>query len=37
MINAGEDMEKKEPSCIVDGNVNWYTHFGKRYGGSFKI
>ena len=22
-INAGEDVEKKEPSCTVGGNVNW--------------
>ena len=22
MINAGEDVEKKEPSCIDGGNVN---------------
>ena len=23
-INAGEDVEKREPSCTV-GNVNWYS------------
>ena len=23
MINAAEDVEKKEPSCIDGGNVNW--------------
>ena len=27
-INAGEGMEKREPSCTVDGNVNWYSHYG---------
>ena len=36
MINAGEDVEKKEPSCIDGGNVNWYSHYGKQYGYSFK-
>ena len=30
-------MEKREPSCIVGGNVNWYSHYGKQYGGSLKI
>ena len=29
-----EDVEKKEALCIVDGNVNWYSHYGKQYGGS---
>ena len=28
-INAGEDVEKKEPSCTVGNNVNWYSHYGK--------
>ena len=35
-INAGEDVKKREPSCIVGGNVNWYNHHGKQYGDSFK-
>ena len=35
-INAGEGVEKREPSCTVDGNVNWYSHYGKQYGGSLK-
>ena len=29
IINAGEDVEEKEPSYIIDGNVNWYSHFGE--------
>ena len=29
-------MEKREPSCTVGGNVNWYSHYGKQYGGSLK-
>ena len=26
IINAGEGVEKKEPSYIVGGNVNWCSH-----------
>ena len=29
-------MEKRDPSCIVDGNVNWYSQYGEQYGGSLK-
>ena len=32
--NAGEGMEKRESSYIVGGNVNWYSHYGKQYGGT---
>ena len=35
-INAGEGMEKREASCIVGGNVNWYNHYGEQYRGSLK-
>ena len=28
-------MEKREPSCIVGGNVDWY-HYGEQCGTSFK-
>ena len=35
-INAGEGVEKREHSCTVGGNVNWYSHYGRRYGDSFK-
>ena len=24
-------MEKREPSYIVGGNVNWYSHYGGQY------
>ena len=34
--NAGEDVEKREPSYTVGGNVNWYNHYGEQYGGSLK-
>ena len=35
-INAGEGVEKREPSYTVGGNVNWYNHYGEQYGGSLK-
>ena len=34
--NAGEGVEKREPSCTVGGNVNWYSHYGQQYGFSLK-
>ena len=34
--NAGEGVEKREPSCTVGGNVNWCSYYGKQYGGSSK-
>ena len=35
-INSGEDVEKREHSCTVGGNVNWYSHYGRRYGNSLQ-
>ena len=35
-MNSGEDMEKRELTYTVDGNVNWYSHWGEQYGGSVK-
>ena len=29
-------MEEREPSYIVSGNVNWYSHYAEQYGGSWK-
>ena len=29
-------MEKREPSYIVGGNVNWYSCYGEQYGVSLK-
>ena len=29
-------MEKRESSCTVDRNVNWYSHCREEYGDSFK-
>ena len=36
IVNAGEDVEKREPSYTDGGNVNWCSHYKKQYGGSFK-
>ena len=36
ITNAGEGVEKREPSCTVGGNVTWYSHYGEQYGGSSK-
>ena len=33
-INVGEGVEKRECSWTDGGNVNWYNHYGKQYGGS---
>ena len=27
-INSEEDVEKRERSYTVDGNLNWYNHYG---------
>ena len=35
-INAGEGVEKKEPSYTVGGNVNWYSHYGEQSEESLK-
>ena len=35
-LNAGEGVEKREPSYTVGGNVNWYSHYGEQYGGFLK-
>ena len=35
-INAGEGVEKREPSYINAGNVNRYSHYGEQYGDSLK-
>ena len=36
-MNAGEGLEKKEPSCTAGGNANWYSHYGEQYGDYLKI
>ena len=32
-----EDMEKREPSYAVVGNVNCCSHYGEQYGASSKV
>ena len=34
ITDARGGVEKREPSCTVGGNVNWYNHYGKQYGGT---
>ena len=34
ITNAREGVEKREPSHIALGNVNWYKHYGKQHGGT---
>ena len=36
ITNVGEDMEKRELSNTVIGNVSWCGHYGKQYGGFSK-
>ena len=36
ITNVEEDVETREPSYTVGGNVNWHSHYGKQYGGSSK-
>ena len=35
-INSGEGVKKRECSCTVGGNINWYSHYGRRYEDSLK-
>ena len=35
-VNAGEGVKKREPSCTVGENINWYSHCGEQYADSFK-
>ena len=32
ITDAGEGVEKREPSHTVGGNVSWYSHCGKQCG-----
>ena len=34
MPDAAEGVKKREPSYSFGGNVNWYSRYGKQYGGS---
>ena len=30
ITRSGEDVTKREYSCIFDGDANWYSHFEKQ-------
>ena len=32
-MNSGEGVQKRESSYTVGRNGNWYSHYGKQYGG----
>ena len=36
IINAGEGVEKREPSYTVGENANWYNQYVEQYGDSLK-
>ena len=36
ITNAGEGVEKREPSCTFGGNVSWY-NYGEQYGETLEI
>ena len=36
ITSVSEDVAKRELLCTVDGNINWYSHYGKQYVGSSK-
>ena len=36
ITNAGEGVEKREPSSSVGGTVNWYNNYGEQYGGTLE-
>ena len=36
IINAGENVEKRDPTCTPGGNVGWSRHYGKQFESSSK-
>ena len=36
MTDAGEDVEKREPSYAVGGHVSWCSYYREQYGGSLQ-
>ena len=37
MKSVDDDVEKRETSCHVGGNVNWCSYYRKHYGGYSKF
>lgn len=35
--SVGGDVEQQEPSYTAVGNIKWYNHFEKQFGGFLKI
>ena len=35
ITNAGDVVEKTDPSYTVGGNISWYSNYGEQYGSSF--
>lgn len=35
-VDQKDLSSRSEPSYAADGNVNWYSHYGERYGGTLK-
>ena len=33
MKSTGKDVEEREHQATVGGSVNWFSHYGKQYGG----
>ena len=36
ITSFGKDVEKTEYLCTIGGDINWYSQYGKQYGGSSK-
>jgi len=36
LSSVGDDVEKRELSYTVGGNINWCSHYGKQYGDFLK-
>ena len=36
ITHVGEDVKIRKLSCTTGGNVNWFSHYGEQYEGSFK-
>ena len=36
MESVGKDVEKRQSSYMISGNVNQHSHYGQQYGGSLK-
>ena len=36
ILQSSAFKEKREPSCTIGGNVNWYSHYGEQYQDSLR-